>query len=135
MDWVADRNKLIEWDAQSLDDRVRRAKRIVPQSTGLGTPGLHWTYATQLSDLFVSGKFLPVILYAGIIVEIILRDQLRKAGAITTKEEVMFGRLITLAVQHLSEIDGEDEAVLRDLADVRNTIAHALTGEGKGIAS
>ncbi|MCH8848218.1 MAG: hypothetical protein IIC32_04500 [Chloroflexi bacterium] len=129
------RELLVERDARTLDDRIRRRFRLAPQALGIETPELHWEYDVQLVDLFITGKFIPAMLFAGVVVEIILRDQLRKAGAITTKEEVMFGRLITLAVQHLSEIDGEDEAVLRDLADVRNTIAHALTGEGKGIAS
>ena len=129
MDWVAYRNKLIEWDAQSLDDRVRRAKRIVPQSTGLGTPGLHWTYATQLSDLFVSGKFLPVILYAGIIVEIILRDQLGRAGH-PPREKAGLGELLGDGGEHLPAMDATDMAVLRELASARNTIAHAVTDDG-----
>ena len=129
------RELLAESDARTFDDRVRRRFRLPTQKLGIETPELHEEYDFELADLFITGRFIPAMLFAGVVVEIILRDQLRKAGAITTKEEVMFGRLITLAVQHLSEIDRDDEAVLRDLADVRNTIAHALTGEGKGIAS
>ena len=129
------RELLVQRDARSLDDRIRRRFRLTPQTLGTETPELHWEYDAQLVDLFITGKFIPAMLFAGVVVEIILRDQLRKADIITTKDEVMFGRLISLAVQHLSEIDGDDEAVLRDLANVRNTIAHALTGEGKGIAS
>ena len=130
MDWVAYRDKLIERDAQSLDDRVRRAKRIVPQTTGLGTPDLHWTYSTQLTDLFVSGKFLPAIVYAGIVVEIILRDQLGKADR-PPREKAGLGELIRDAGKHLSTIDSTDVAVLREIASARNTIAHAVTG-GRG---
>ena len=133
MDWVAYRNKLIEWDAQSLDDRVRRAKRIVPQTTGLGTPDLHWSYSTQLTDLFASGKFLPAIVYAGIIVEIILRDQLGKAGH-PPREKAGLGQLVDDAGKYLPAIDATDKAVLRELASARNTIAHAVTGDGGSFA-
>ena len=104
MDWVAYRNKLIEWDARSLDDRVRRAMRIVPQTMGLGTPAIHWTYTTQMTDLFISGKFLPAIFYAGVIVEIILRDQLGKAGR-PPHEKAGLGEII----------DADDKLVLRAL--------------------
>ena len=92
------RELLAERDARTLDDRIRRRFRLAPQALGIETPELHWEYDTQRADLFITGKFIPAMLFAGVVVEIILRNQLRKAGAITTKEEVMFGRLITLAV-------------------------------------
>ena len=129
------RELLVERDARTLDDRIRRRFRLAPQTLGLETPELHWAYSTQLTDLFITGQFIPAMLFAGIVVEIILRDQLRKAGAITAEDKSTFGQLINLAVKHLAEIDRDDEPILRELLDVRNDIAHALTGEGKGIAS
>ena len=129
------RELLVERDAGTLDDRVRRRFRLPPQTLGIETPELHGEYDLELADLFITGRFIPAMLFAGIVVEIILRNQLRKAGVRAAQGKIMFGNLIPLAVQHLPEIDGDDEAVLRDLANVRNTIAHALTGEGKGIAS
>ena len=129
------RELLVERDRRTLDDRVRRRFQLPPQTLGIETPELHWEYDTQIVDLFITGKFVPAMLFAGIVVEIILRDQLRKAGVIPSRDKKMFGDLIPLAVRYLPEIDEDDGAILGELRDLRNDIAHALTDEGKGVAS
>ena len=134
MNEVEYRELLIETDAGSLDDRVRRRFRVARQKLGIETPALHSANDIQLIELFIAGKFAPVMLFAGIIVEIILRDQLTKAK-LPPREKAGLGELIDDACKHLRWIDEDDKVVLRDLAEVRNDIAHALTGEGKGIAS
>ena len=53
MDAQEYRSKLIEWDAESLDKRVERWKRLIPATYSVELPNLIWDFIVEADDMLM----------------------------------------------------------------------------------
>lgn len=119
------KNKLQEQDAQTLRSRAERMAEII----GLNYSGVFSPtdeYLRELDKLYVDGHFMATIIFAGSIVEYLLKNKLYLVVDIKRVDKAGLGTLIEMAKRRkiFPEIEIQRLLVIKS---TRNLIVHTDT--------
>jgi len=129
MDEQEYRKRQQKWDEASLNERIKRWKKLETAYYGK-LPDLLWEYVTEADEMYINGHFMGVILLCAGILELVLTDQL-KTELKLTQDEVERFRLEQMEIlsHKLNILDKDGIQQARGLRKLRNYLIHANAGQ------
>ena len=119
------KQKLIEQDQQTLETRAQRMAEIADLTYDGIFPPID-AYLKELDKLYVNGHFMATIIFAGSIVEYLLRHKLYRVADNNRINRATLGTLCNIAKRN--KILSEDEiSRLLIITKMRNLLVHTDT--------
>jgi uncharacterized protein YutE (UPF0331/DUF86 family) len=117
------KQKLVETDNQSLNSRSQRMAEVIDYDYSIVFSPID-EYLRELDKLYVNGHFMATIIFAGSIVEHLLRAKLYLVANYKRIDKATLGTLINITKRR--KILPKDEiARLQIIREMRNTLVHA----------